>query len=129
MQFISKESNTYGVSFPGSIFSLSLSIFRAFISALEGNAVKITDSKLTEFEQLCEAFGFSDFATKPSKSCDRSEDSQELQIGSLFARMQSSLLSEFFVFIVNGFEIELSVAESAVGEQLSVDGCARKFFL
>jgi hypothetical protein len=42
-------------------------------------------------------------------------------------------LKESIEFIVNGRVIELEIAESlifpAVREQLSVDGCGRKFFL
>jgi hypothetical protein len=48
--------------------------------------------------------------------------------------MRSALLSESFEFLVNGAVIESDIAEAAalapaVQEQLSVDGCARKFIL
>jgi hypothetical protein len=47
--------------------SVSLSIFQDFISALEGNAVKITDTNFTEFQRLCEEFGFKGFAARLSE--------------------------------------------------------------
>jgi hypothetical protein len=45
-----------------------------------------------------------------------------------------SLMSESFQFIVNGKVVESDLAEAvtlcpAIQEQLSVDGCARKFFV
>jgi hypothetical protein len=45
---------------------VSLSIFREFISVLEGNAINITDTNFTELHQLCEEFGFSELPTKLS---------------------------------------------------------------
>ena len=51
----------YQVQFP-----VSLSIFHEFISALEGNAIKITNTILTELDRLCDAFGFSELAAKSS---------------------------------------------------------------
>jgi predicted CopG family antitoxin len=47
--------------------SVSLSIFREFISALEGNTINITDTNYTELKQLCEEFGFSEIAAKLSE--------------------------------------------------------------
>jgi hypothetical protein len=47
--------------------SVSLSIFREFISALEGNAINITDTNFTELQRLCKEFGFSELAPKLSK--------------------------------------------------------------
>jgi hypothetical protein len=35
-----------------------------FLSALDGNAIKITDTNFTELHQLCDEFGFSELATK-----------------------------------------------------------------
>jgi hypothetical protein len=54
------------------------------------------------------------------------------QIAAAFARIRSSHLSESFLFVVNEAVIESDLAEaaalwSAVREQLSFDGCARKF--
>jgi hypothetical protein len=46
---------------------VSLSIFRDFISALEGKAIKITDTNITEFHRLCEEFGFFELAAKFSE--------------------------------------------------------------
>jgi hypothetical protein len=45
-------------------FSVTLSVFQDFLSALEGNAVKIKDTNLTGLERLCSEFGFSEFAGK-----------------------------------------------------------------
>jgi hypothetical protein len=39
-----------------------LSIFREFLSALEGNAINITNTNFTELHRLCEEFGFSGFS-------------------------------------------------------------------
>jgi hypothetical protein len=47
--------------------SVSLSVFREFISALEGNAINITDTNFTELQRLCEEFGFSEIAAKFSE--------------------------------------------------------------
>jgi hypothetical protein len=47
--------------------SVSLSIFREFISALEGNAINITDTNFTELHRLCLEFGFSELAAKLSE--------------------------------------------------------------
>jgi hypothetical protein len=47
--------------------SVSLSIFREFLSALEGNSINITDTNLTELHQLCEEFGFSELSVKLSE--------------------------------------------------------------
>jgi hypothetical protein len=112
---------------------VSLSIFREFVSELEGNAAKITDTNLIGFQLLCKEFGFAEFAAKLSNFFTQSEDSQKRQLGSPFAGMRSALLNESFEFVVNGTVIEMDFAESlifpAVREQLSVDGCSRKFFL
>jgi hypothetical protein len=48
---------------------VSLSIFREFLSALEGNAINITDTNFTELHQLCEEFGFSELTAKLSEFC------------------------------------------------------------
>jgi hypothetical protein len=47
--------------------SVSLSILREFISALEWNAINITDTNHPEPQQLCEEFGFSAIAAKFSE--------------------------------------------------------------
>jgi hypothetical protein len=58
---------------------VSLSIFREFISALEGNVINITNTNLTELDRLCHDFGFSEFAAKlsefrPSMDFKKAED-------------------------------------------------------
>jgi hypothetical protein len=61
------ENNPALTAFPYRVHSsVSLSIFREFISALKGNAINITDTHFTELHRLCEEFGFSELATKLS---------------------------------------------------------------
>jgi hypothetical protein len=114
--------------------SISLSIFREFVSTLEGKSITITNTNLIGLEQLYEEFGFSDLSAKLSNFKSRSESSQGRQFESQFTGMRNAHLREAFQFIVNGIEIESDFAESAtffptVREQLSVDSCARKLFV
>jgi hypothetical protein len=109
---------------------VTLSLFREFVSALEGKAVEIMGTSLTGLERLWEEFGFKEFAAKLSEP---SEDSQGRKLGSPLSGVRSALLRESFQFIANGILVESSVAETAAlfpaaREQLSVDGCVRKFF-
>jgi hypothetical protein len=113
---------------------VSLSIFREFISALEGNAIEITDTNWRELDRLCKEFNFDEFAAKLSKFSQPSENSQGQQLGNSLSRVRSAHLTESFEFVAKGSVIERDVAEAAalfpaVREQLSVDGCARKFFI
>jgi hypothetical protein len=57
---------------------VSLSIFREFLSALEGNAINITDTNLTELHQLYEEFGFTEIGATltPQRPSVPSLDSQ-----------------------------------------------------
>jgi hypothetical protein len=112
---------------------VSLSILREFISVLEGNTVNITSTNLKGLQRLCEEFGFDDFAAKLSNFCEQSKDSQGRQLINSLAGVKSLHLSESFEFVMKEAVIEIDFAESlifpAVREQLSVDGCARKFFV
>jgi hypothetical protein len=47
--------------------SVTLSIFREFLSALEGNAINITDTNFTELDRLCTEFDFIELAAKLSE--------------------------------------------------------------
>jgi uncharacterized coiled-coil protein SlyX len=47
--------------------SVTLSVFQDFLSALEGNAIKITDTNLTGLEGLCGEFGFTELTGKLSE--------------------------------------------------------------
>jgi hypothetical protein len=38
-----------------------------FLSALDGNAIKITDTNFTQLDWLCDEFGFTELATKLSE--------------------------------------------------------------
>jgi hypothetical protein len=87
---VTLASTPYKVEFP-----VSLSIFREFVSALEGNVVEITDTNLTGLQRLCEEFGFSEFAAKLSKFSPPSEDSQGRQLGSPLVGVRSAHLSEY----------------------------------
>jgi predicted nuclease with TOPRIM domain len=59
--------------------SVSLSLFREFLSAFEGNTIKTTDTHCTELYRLCKEFGFTELAAKlsefrPSMDFKESED-------------------------------------------------------
>jgi hypothetical protein len=62
-----QQNPTLLVSPYGVQSSVSLSIFREFISALEGNAINITNTNFTELDRLCKEFGFSEIAAKLSE--------------------------------------------------------------
>jgi hypothetical protein len=47
--------------------SVSLSIFREFLSTFEGITIKTTDTNFTELDRLCKEFGFSELAAKLSE--------------------------------------------------------------
>jgi hypothetical protein len=47
--------------------SVSLSIFREFVSALKGKPLKIADTNFTELDRLCEEFGFDELSSKLSQ--------------------------------------------------------------
>jgi hypothetical protein len=55
-------ASPYQVQSPGSLLT-----FREFVSALEGNPIKITDTNFTGLEQLSREFGFSEIAGKLSE--------------------------------------------------------------
>jgi hypothetical protein len=114
--------------------SVPLPISREIVSKLEGKTAKITDINVTGFSRLREKFGCSQFAAKLSKFSPPSEDSQRRQLASPLSGVRRAFLRESFQFVVNGIMVESSVAEKAapfpaVGEQISLDRCARKFIL
>jgi hypothetical protein len=58
---------------------VSLSIFREFLSALEGKAINITDTNVTELHRLCNELGFTELAAqlsefRPSMDFKEAED-------------------------------------------------------
>jgi archaellum component FlaC len=73
--------------------SVSLSIFREFLSAFEGNAINITDTNFTELDRLCKEFGFSELATKLSEFRP-SMDFQEAETEDANARGRIAALEE-----------------------------------
>jgi hypothetical protein len=130
------ENNPALASSPYTIqTSVSLSVFREFISALEGNTIEINVTNFTGLFQLCEEFGFEEFEAKLSELKRQLGGLQEWQITSLLPRVNHPFLDDSFVFVVNGMLSEsISISEAvalslAVREQLSVDVCARKFVL
>jgi hypothetical protein len=83
---------------------------------------------------LCEEFGFEEFSAKLSQFSEFSNCSERRQFESLFAGLRSVSLKESIEFHVNGIVIEIEIAEAAalfrsVREQLSIDGCGRRFFV
>jgi hypothetical protein len=113
---------------------VSLSIFRDFVGELEGNPMKITATNLKELQRLCDEFGFGEFSAKLSKFFDFSNCLERRQFANAFAGMRSVSLNESIEFIMNRRVIEMEISEAialfpSVREQLSVDGCGRKFFV
>jgi hypothetical protein len=139
LQMISKcsvfEKNVTLANIPYEVqSSVSLSIFREFVSELEGNTVKITRMNLNGLEQLCEEFGFEEFSAKLSNFFRSLKDCQRQQIWNSLARVRSAHLRESILFVVTGTVIAHDFAEAAalfpaIREEHLVDGCARKFFL
>jgi hypothetical protein len=72
---------------------VSLSIFREFLSALEGNAINITDTNFTELDRLCEEFSFTELAEKLSEFCP-SMDFKETEAEDADGRGQMAILEE-----------------------------------
>jgi hypothetical protein len=113
---------------------VSLSTFQSFVSALKGDTLKITHANFAELSHLSEEFGFTELIAKLKEFTQPSQSSLPPEITETFTRIGSSFLNESFLFIVNGSVIESNLPEaaalsSAVQEQLSVDGYARKFFI
>jgi hypothetical protein len=104
------------------------------VKELEGNQMKIRATNLRELRWLCNEFGFEEFSARLSKFVDFWNFSKGGPFGSVFAGVPSVFLNESIEFIVNGKVIGVELAEAAalfptVREQLSVDGCGRKFFV
>jgi hypothetical protein len=129
------QNNPHLTTYPYLVQSpVSLSIFREFITALKGTRINITALNLRGLELLCEEFGFSQFSAMLSRFRAPLEAPPAPQIDRLLDVLRRALLSESFMFLGNGFEIESEVSEAAglfpaIREQLLVDSCARKFFL
>jgi signal transduction histidine kinase len=64
-----------------------------FLSALDGNAIKITDTNFTDLDQLCDEFGFTELATKLSEFRP-SMDFQEAETEDVDARGRIAALKE-----------------------------------
>jgi hypothetical protein len=61
--------------------SVTLPVFRDFVSELEGNGVTVTDTNFAGLRRLCEEFGFDEFAVKlskfrPSQGLNGAEDAE-----------------------------------------------------
>jgi hypothetical protein len=116
--------------------SVSVDIFQQFVSALERNEVEITDTNIDGLFQLCKEFNFRDLRTKLSEFRPNLNvrESQVLKLTAALPPLHNAHFSDSFAFITNGVMIESNVAEAVglspvVKEQLSVDGCARKFIV
>jgi hypothetical protein len=55
-----------------------LTLFRQFVSALEGNAIEITSANFSGLSRLCEEFGFEGLRAKLSKSPPAQETAAEV---------------------------------------------------
>jgi hypothetical protein len=71
--------------------AVSLSVFREFVSALEGKSVTITNTNFADLQRLCEEFGFDRFIAKlakfrPSTGLQSAEDTN--------ARVRIAVLEE-----------------------------------
>jgi hypothetical protein len=73
--------------------AVSLSIFREFLSALDGNAIKITETNYIELERWCDEFGFFELAAKLSEF-GSSMDFQKERIEDADARGRIAVLEE-----------------------------------
>jgi hypothetical protein len=98
--------------------SVSLSIFREFLSALEGNAINITDTNFTELHQLCDEFGFTELAAKLSEFRP-SMDFKEPEAEDADPRGRIAFLEEK----LNQHDHDIAILQTEV-RQLSTDfGC------
>jgi hypothetical protein len=95
--------------------SVSLSTFREFLSALEGNAIKITDTNYTELHRLCHEFCFSELAAKLSEFRP-SMDLKEAETEDANARGRIAVLKEKS----NQHDHDIAILEDKV-TQLSTD--------
>jgi hypothetical protein len=78
---------------------VSLSVFREFISALEGNVIKITTTNFTELDRLCVEFGLTEIAAKlsefrPSMAFKEAEAKAEVEAEDADARGRIAALEE-----------------------------------
>jgi hypothetical protein len=115
---------------------VAVSDFREFVAALEDTTLKVTNSNFRGLSQLCEEFRFRDLAGWLSQFC-ASEDFKndtEAQIAIPMTEINrvGTLFADRFMFTSANAIIESSVGQAislspAVGEQLSVDACARTF--
>jgi hypothetical protein len=106
-----------------------------FVFALEGNPIEITPENFTELCLLSEEFGFLDLSSQLLKFESVLKAQRMHTPGvSLLPPLRNTLLCDSFQFVINGVLFESDVVHAialspAVSEQLSVDGCARKFVL
>jgi hypothetical protein len=117
---------------------VSASDLRAFVSALEGTAVKVTHDNFRGLSQLCEEFRFRDLAAQFShfrtpKGFKKDAEAQ-IAIPMTEINYSGTLFTDRFKSTSENAIFECSVGEAvalspAVREQLSVDACARTFAL
>jgi hypothetical protein len=119
----------------------SLDVFRQFVEAIEGKAVKVTNQTVSGLSQLCVEFGFrslsstlSAFRNSASLSFISPLTPYEFPISAVVHTLRSSIPSHTFTFVINGREFESDLPEAvillpAVCEQLLIDSCARTFIV
>jgi chromosome segregation ATPase len=91
--------------------SVSLSIFREFISALEGNAINITDTNFTELQRLCDEFSFQELSAKLSEfrsSMDFKEAEDADARGRIAALEETTNQHSHFIAILHNKVTQLS---------------------
>jgi hypothetical protein len=122
---------------------VSLADFRAFVSALEGTPITITNKNLTGLSRLCDEFHFRDLAAqllhfRDSDNFNEKETIEDVEAGIPIPITEithcGALFEDAFTFTATGITFECTVGQAVavspmVREQLSTDACASTFTL
>jgi hypothetical protein len=108
---------------------VSIDVLRAFVSAIEGGRVDITDANFQPLFLLCKEFGFDGFAMQFSPFRAQAVSARALNA---VRPLRAAPSEADFTFLVNGIAFVMGTAEAgalspAVAAQLLVDACARTF--
>jgi uncharacterized coiled-coil protein SlyX len=110
--------------------SVSLSIFREFLSELAGNAINITDTNFTELQRLCEEFGFTELVAKLSEfrpSIDFKEEEDANVRGRIAALEEKTNQHDGTITVLQDKVTQLSTDfERLVGEVLALRSAASR---